>query len=41
METAKSIREDFLMQNAFDPDDTYSSMQKQYKLLKTVLDLLL
>jgi V/A-type H+/Na+-transporting ATPase subunit A len=37
METAKSIREDFLMQNAFDPDDTYSSMQKQYKLLKTVL----
>lgn len=37
METAKSIREDFLMQNAFDPEDTYTSMEKQFKLLHLVL----
>lgn len=37
METAKSIREDFLQQNAFDPDDTYTSMTKQFLLLKLVL----
>ncbi len=37
METAKSIREDFLMQNAFDEEDTYTSMQKQFKLLHLVL----
>jgi len=37
METAKSIREDFLMQNAFDDDDTYTSMKKQYLLLRLVL----
>ena len=37
METAKSIREDFLQQNAFDADDTYTSMKKQFLLLKLVL----
>ncbi|MCD4782678.1 MAG: V-type ATP synthase subunit A [Candidatus Eremiobacteraeota bacterium] len=37
METAKSIREDFLQQNAFDADDTYTSMTKQFLLLKLVL----
>jgi V/A-type H+-transporting ATPase subunit A len=37
METAKSIREDFLQQNSFDPDDTYTSMKKQFLLLKLVL----
>jgi len=37
METAKSIREDFLQQNAFDADDTYTSLAKQFLLLKLVL----
>ena len=38
METAKSIREDFLHQNAFDDVDTYTSMTKQYKMMKLILD---
>ncbi len=38
METAKSIREDYLHQNAFHEVDTYSSMAKQYKMLKLVID---
>ena len=38
METARQIREDFLQQNAFSENDTYSSMQKQYKILKVILD---
>ena len=37
METAKSIREDFLQQNAFVDEDAYSSYEKQFKLLDTVL----
>ncbi|MFP4498383.1 MAG: V-type ATP synthase subunit A [Vulcanimicrobiota bacterium] len=37
METAKSIREDFLQQNAFDKDDTYSSIEKQFLLMKLVM----
>lgn len=37
METARSIREDFLQQNAFNENDTYSSLKKQYKLLKVIL----
>jgi V/A-type H+-transporting ATPase subunit A len=37
LETAKSIREDFLYQNAFHEIDTYSSLTKQHKLLKLVL----
>ncbi|MBI5554559.1 MAG: V-type ATP synthase subunit A, partial [Elusimicrobia bacterium] len=35
--TAKSIREDFLHQMAFDPEDTYTSFQKQYQLLKMIM----
>ena len=35
--TAKSIREDFLMQNAFDEIDTYTSFKKQYWMLKIIL----
>lgn len=35
--TAKSIREDFLHQMAFDPDDTYTSLQKQHLLLKLIM----
>jgi len=38
LETARSIREDFLHQNAFDEIDTYTSMEKQYHLLKNVIE---
>ena len=37
LETAKSIREDFLMQNAFMDEDAYSSYGKQFKLLDSIL----
>lgn len=37
METAKSLREDFLHQNAFHEIDTYASMTKQFKMLKTIM----
>jgi V/A-type H+-transporting ATPase subunit A len=37
MEGARSIREDFLHQNAFDDIDTYSSLKKQFLLLKCVI----
>ncbi len=37
METAKSIREDFLQQNAFVDEDAYSSYLKQFKLMALVL----
>ena len=37
LETAKSLREDFLHQNAFHEIDTYASMEKQFKMLKTIL----
>ncbi|MBM3251696.1 MAG: V-type ATP synthase subunit A [Candidatus Omnitrophica bacterium] len=38
LETAKSIREDFLHQNAFHEVDTYTSLNKQYKMLKIILE---
>ena len=38
METAKSIREDYLHQNAFHEVDTYTSLEKQYKMLKLIYD---
>ena len=37
METARSIREDFLHQLAFQEVDTYSSLRKQYLMMKLVL----
>ena len=37
METAKSIREDFLQQNAFREDDQFTSLKKQDLLLQTIL----
>ena len=37
LETAKSLREDFLHQNAFHEVDTYSSMDKQFRMLKTIV----
>lgn len=38
METAKSIREDYLHQNAFHEVDTFTSLNKQYKMLKLIFD---
>jgi len=38
LEAAKSIREDYLQQNAFHEVDTYASLSKQYKMLKLVLN---
>ncbi len=38
LETARSIREDYLHQNAFHDVDTYTSLDKQYKLLKLILE---
>jgi len=38
LETARSIREDFLQQIAFDPDDAYTSPEKQFALLKLILE---
>jgi V/A-type H+-transporting ATPase subunit A len=37
LESARSIREDFLHQNAFHPQDTYTSMRKQYLMMRTIL----
>ncbi len=37
MECARSIREDFLHQIAFDEVDTYTSLNKQYGILKAIL----
>ena len=37
LEVAKSIREDYLQQNAFHEVDTYSSLEKQYKMLNLIL----
>lgn len=37
LESARSIREDFLHQNAFHPQDTYTSLRKQYLMLRTIL----
>ena len=37
LETAKSLREDFLHQNAFHEVDTYASMDKQFRMLKTIV----
>ena len=36
LETARSIREDFLQQNAFDGDDSYCELDKQLALMKLV-----
>ncbi len=37
METAKSLREDFLQQNAFDEADAFTSLKKQFRLLKVIM----
>ncbi len=37
LETARSVREDFLHQNSFHEVDTYTSLHKQYRMLKLIL----
>jgi V/A-type H+-transporting ATPase subunit A len=37
LESARSIREDYLHQNAFHDVDTHTLMPKQYEMLKTIL----
>jgi V/A-type H+-transporting ATPase subunit A len=37
LDVARILREDFLFQNAFDPADAYTSIQKQHKLLKAIM----
>ncbi|MBU4560972.1 V-type ATP synthase subunit A, partial [bacterium] len=38
LETAKSIREDYLMQDAFHEVDVYAPLAKQYRMLKAILE---
>src|SRR5919107_1254703 len=38
LDTARSIREDYLQQSAYDEIDTYTSIKKQYMMLSTILD---
>ena len=38
LETARSIREDFLLQDAFDITDSYSSTKKQFLILKLIME---
>jgi len=38
LEASRSIREDFLHQDAFNETDTYTSLQKQYVMMKLMLD---
>jgi len=37
LEIAKVIRLGFLQQNAFHPEDTYVSMEKQFKMMQVIL----
>ena len=37
LETSKQLREDYLQQNAFDDVDTFTSREKQYQMLKTIV----
>lgn len=37
LEAARSVREDYMQQNAFDPVDSYTSLSKQYKMLSLIL----
>ncbi|MGI6050117.1 MAG: V-type ATP synthase subunit A [Acetivibrionales bacterium] len=37
LEAARSIREDYLQQNAFNEQDTYTTLIKQYRMLRIIL----
>ncbi|MHB8780090.1 MAG: V-type ATP synthase subunit A [Candidatus Geothermincolia bacterium] len=39
LETARSLREDFLQQNAFDETDAFTSLKKQFLMLKMIMTL--
>ena len=39
LEVSRSIREDFLHQNSFHEVDTYTSLHKQYRMMKLILSL--
>jgi V/A-type H+/Na+-transporting ATPase subunit A len=38
LDTARSIREDYLQQSAYDEVDTYTSIKKQHLMLSTILE---
>ncbi|MGZ5499525.1 MAG: V-type ATP synthase subunit A [Nitrososphaeraceae archaeon] len=38
LDTARSIREDFLQQSAYDEVDTYTSIKKQYMMLSVIIE---
>lgn len=40
LEVARALREDYLFQNAFDPEDAYTPQAKQYGILKSIMTLL-
>ncbi|PCI29473.1 V-type ATP synthase subunit A [Candidatus Wolfebacteria bacterium] len=40
LEVSRMIREDFLFQNAFDKDDSYTPPMKQYRILKSIMSIL-
>jgi V/A-type H+-transporting ATPase subunit A len=37
LEVSRMLREDFLFQNAFDPDDAYTPLDRQYGILKSII----
>ncbi|MCI4349580.1 MAG: V-type ATP synthase subunit A, partial [Thermoplasmata archaeon] len=37
LDVARMLREDYLQQSAYDEVDTYSSIQKQYRMLRAIL----
>ena len=38
LDVARMLREDYLQQSAYDDVDTYTSIQKQYRMLRAILD---
>ncbi len=38
IEVSRMLREDFLFQDAFDPDDAYTPLKRQYGILKSILN---
>jgi V/A-type H+-transporting ATPase subunit A len=38
LDIARIIREDFLFQNAFDPEDAYTSLEQQYQIIKSMVE---
>ena len=38
LETARSVREDYLHQNAFHETDTYTSLDKQYYMMSALME---